>query len=126
MGAIIIAFFWDTLYYFSTWRTRFSIKEILTKCRDPRLNDEDRCAGHHPGVVVVVARAGGQRSSCLGIGISDTDRLLTVIFLAEEDVALQVNRVGVREPAGINSLTDIEKRKTCLLLYSKVYKIAII
>ena len=73
----------------------------LTQRGDSRLQNKDRGAGHHSVVVILGARAsllGRQRSAGLGVGVRHTERLHTVVSLTEDDVALQVDGVGVREP----------------------------
>ena len=73
----------------------------LTQRGDSRLQNKDRGAGHHSVVVILGARAsllGRQRSAGLRVRVGDTERLHTLVSLAEDDVALQVDGVGVREP----------------------------
>ena len=73
----------------------------LTQRGDSRLQNKDRGAGHHSVVVILGARAsllGRQRSAGLRVRVGDTEGLHTVVSLAENDVALQVDGVGVREP----------------------------
>ena len=73
----------------------------LTQRGDSRLENKDGGAGHHPVVVILRAGAsllGRQRSAGLGVRVSHTERLHTVVSLTEDDVALQVDGVGVREP----------------------------
>ena len=73
----------------------------LTQRSHSRLENKDGGAGHHPVFVILGARAsllGRQRSAGLGVGVCDTERLHTVVPLTEDDVALQVDGVGVWEP----------------------------
>ena len=73
----------------------------LTQRGDSRLQNKDGGAGHHPVVVILRAGAsllGRKRSAGLGVWVSHTERLHTVVSLTEDDVALQVDGVGVREP----------------------------
>ena len=73
----------------------------LTQRGDSRLENKDGGAGHHPVVVILGPGAsllGRQRSAGLRVRVRHTERLHTVVFLAEDDVALQVDGVGVREP----------------------------
>ena len=73
----------------------------LTQRSHSRLENKDGGAGHHPVFVILGARTsllGRQRSAGLGVGVCDTERLHTVVPLTEDDVALQVDGVGVREP----------------------------
>ena len=63
------------------------------------LDHKDCCTGHHPRIIVICRRwLQWQRSSWLRVWVRDTQRLLAVLLLAEEDVTLQVDGVGVREP----------------------------
>ena len=73
----------------------------LTQRGDSRLQNKDRGAGHHSVVVILGARAsllGRQRSAGLRVRVGDTERFHTLVSLTEDDVALQVDGVGVREP----------------------------
>ena len=73
----------------------------LTQRSHSRLENKDGGAGHHPVVVILGAGAallGGQRPAGLGVWVRHTERLHTVVSLTEDDVALQVDGVGVREP----------------------------
>ena len=73
----------------------------LTQRSDSRLENKDCGAGHHPVVVILGAGAsllGRQRSAGLRVRVRDTERLHTVVSLTEDDVALQVDGVGVWEP----------------------------
>ena len=73
----------------------------LTKCSHSGLHHKYGGAGHHP--VVILLRPGGallsgQGSAGLRVRVRHTERLPALVPLTEEDVALQVDRVGVREP----------------------------
>ena len=73
----------------------------LTQRGDSRLENKDGGAGHHP--VVILLRPGGallsgQGPAGLRVRVRHTERLPTLVPFTEEDVALQVDRVGVREP----------------------------
>ena len=73
----------------------------LTKRSDSRLENKDGGAGHHPVVVILGTGASllcRQRSAGLRVRVGDTERLHTLVSLAEDDVALQVDGVGVGEP----------------------------
>ena len=73
----------------------------LTQRSDSRLENKDGGAGHHPVIVILRAGAsllGRQRSAGLRVRVGDTERLHTLVSLAEDDVALEVDGVGVREP----------------------------
>ena len=73
----------------------------LTQSGDSRLQNKDGGAGHHPVVVVLGAGApllGRQRPAGLRVWVRHTERLHTVVSLTEDDVALEVDGVGVREP----------------------------
>ena len=73
----------------------------LTQRSHSRLENKDGGAGHHPVLVILGARTsllGRQRSAGLRVGVCDTERLHTVVPLTEDDVALQVDGVGVWEP----------------------------